>query len=275
MKRTLGGGWLALALVAAPAWADDQPFITLYTTDIDSRYEKEVEQSLYWSTQKPHQAFSGWLSRTELEYGITDDFQVSGYLNYEWERSQPHPDIGPDETWHATSVSGEAIYRFLNPYFDPLGLAIYFEPTYGDNTRELEAKLLLQKNFFNSNLRVAANLNFENIWARENRVWSKGSAAEFFAGVAYNVTPEWSVGVEFNNENDFEGLFGTSQNGTTAYYFGPTISYVGLPFVVRLGTELQLPWASASFREPGVLLGGYVTDDERVRVGFRISMDLP
>lgn len=268
-------GFLLLASITGVAKADDQPFITLYTTDIDTQYEKEIEQTLQWSTQKPHQAFNGWLSRAEFEYGVTDDFQVSAYLNYEWERSHPHPRIGPDDTFHATSVSGEAIYRFLNPYFDPIGLAVYFEPTYGDNARELEAKVLLQKNFFNSNLRVAANVNFENVWEREGGIWNKGSAAEFFAGAAYNITPEWSVGVEFNNENDFEGLFGNSHNGTTAYYLGPTISYVGLPFIVRLGTQFQLPWASAHSHEPGVVTDGYLTDDERMRVGFRISMDMP
>lgn len=274
MKIVLGGFFI-LAMAAGLARADDQPFVTIYTTDIDSQYEKEIEQSLRWSTQKPHQAFNGWLSRTEFEYGATDDFQISGYLNYEWEHSRPHPDVRADETFHVTSVSGEAIYRFLNPYFDPVGLAVYFEPTFGDNTRELEAKLLLQKNFFNSNLRIAANVNFEDNWEREKGIWNKGSAAEFFAGAAYNVTPEWSVGVEFNNENDFEGLFGNAHAGTTAYYLGPTISYAGLPFVVRLGTELQLPWASAHFHEPGVVSKGYLADDERLRVGFRISMDLP
>jgi hypothetical protein len=265
--------WMILA--GAAAKADDQPFLTLYTTDIDTQYEKEVEQSLTWSTQKPHQAFNGWLSRTEFEYGVTDDFQISAYLNSEWERSHPHPAPGPDETFHATSISGEAIYRFLNPYFDPIGLAVYVEPSYGDNTRELEAKLLLQKNFFNSNLRVAANLNVENTWQREHGVWNKGSAVEVFAGAAYNITPEWSLGVELNNENDFEGLFGNSHSRGTAWYLGPTISYVGLRFVLRVGTQFQMPWASATSHASDVISGGYLADDERIRVGFRISMDLP
>lgn len=271
-KQLLG---LAILMAAGVARADDQPFITLYTTDIDSQYEKEIEQSLYWSTQKPHQSFNGWLSRTEFEYGVTDDFQLSGYLNYQWERSRPHPALGPDVTWNAASFSGEAIYRLLNPYFDPIGLAVYFEPTVGDNSRELEAKLLLQKNFFNSNLRLAANINFEDTWEREAGEWTKGSAAEFYAGAAYNLTPEWSLGLEFNDENDFEGLFGASHDRTTTYYFGPTVSYVGLPFTVRLGTEFQLPWASTEVRQPGVLARGYLSAAERVRVGFRISMDLP
>src|SRR5437868_6630172 len=184
MRRT-ACGFLAGMVMSTAAHGDDQPFLTVYTTDIDTRYEKEIEQSFYWNTQKPHQAFNGWLSRTEFEYGVTDDFQLSAYLNHEWERRHPHLTGGPDETWHATSVSGEAIYRFLNPYFDPIGLAIYFEPTYGDNTRELEAKLLLQKNFFNDRLRTAVNLNLENTWERENGQWNRGSAFEVFAGAAY------------------------------------------------------------------------------------------
>ena len=276
MKRLIWGTLLAVSgSLAGAAKADDQPFITVYTTDIDTQYEKEIEQTFVWTSQKPHQAFNGYLSRTEFEYGVTDDFQLSGYLGYEWERSSPHPPSGPDETWHAVSVSGEAIYRFLNPYFDPIGLAVYFEPTYGDNTRELEAKLLLQKNFFNSDLRIAANLNFENKWEREEGIWSKGSAFEVFAGAAYNLTPEWSIGAEMNNENDYEGLFGNSHNRTTAWYAGPTISWVGPPFVVRLGTEFQLPWASAHNPVPGTIAHGFLTDAERLRVGLRISMDLP
>jgi len=269
--------WAAVLLSTLPgaARADDQPFLTLYTTDIDTQYEKEIEQSFHWATQKPHQAFNGWLSRTEFEYGVTDDLQLSGYFNYEWERSHPHPPGTPDETWQATSVSGEVIYRLLNPYFDPFGLALYFEPTFGDNMRELEAKILFQKNFFNDTIRVAGNLNFEDVWEREGGQWSKGSAVEFFAGAAYNLTPEWSIGVEFNNENDFEGLVGSSQPGTTAYYLGPTISYVGLPFTVLLGTQFQMPWSSDHSGAPGSVSHGYLADAERLRLGVRLKMDLP
>ncbi|HEX3652527.1 MAG TPA: hypothetical protein VHU18_06875 [Rhizomicrobium sp.] len=268
-------GLLFAAAVITPLKADDQPFITLYTTDIDTQYEKEIEQSLYWSHQKPHQAYNGWLSRTEIEYGITDDLQVSGYFNYEWERSAPHPPTGPDETFNASSVSGEVIYRLLNPYFDPFGLAVYFEPTYGDNTRELEGKILLQKNFFNDTLRLAANLNFENVWEREYGEWNKGSAIEFFAGAAYNITPEFSIGGEFNNENDFDGLFGNSHVSTNAYYLGPTISYVAAPFVIDLGVQFQMPWSSDHTGEQGAVANGFLTDAERARVGLRVSMDVP
>lgn len=271
----LAAGFAAVAsmgLIEGAARADDQPFLTVYTTDIDTQYEKEVEQSFYWATQKPHQAFNGFLSRSEFEYGVTDDLQASLYLNYDWEKSVPHPN-GPADIEHATSISGEAIYRVLNVYFDPIGLAFYFEPTYGDNTRELEGKILLQKNFINDRLRLAANINFEREWERGDGDWDKEDAIEFFAGASYNITPEFSVGVEFNNENDFEGEAG-AHNHSNVYYFGPTIQYVGMPFTVTLGTEMQLPWAHASDDGTDAVRDGYFADAERTRVGLRFKMDL-
>jgi hypothetical protein len=275
MQKTCRWVVALLLSVGGAAKADDQPFLTVYTTDIDTQYEKEVEQSLYWSTQKPHQAFNGWLSRTEFEYGVTDDFQVSGYLNYDWDRSHLHPPTDRDNTFQAASLSAEAIYRLMNPYFDPLGLAVYFEPTYGGNVRELEAKLLLQKNLFDDTLRLAGNLNVEDKWEREAGHLNRGSAVEFFAGAAYNITPEWSMGLEFNNENDFEGLFGAAHPETAAYYLGPTISHVGLPFTIQLGAQFQMPWASDRSHTPGAVQNGFLTEAERSRVGIRLKMDLP
>ncbi len=273
--------WLVVSLMAVfaaagaggMARADDQPFLTLYTTDIDTQYEKEIEQSFYWATQKPHQAFNSFQSRTEFEYGVTDNFQTSIYLNYDWEKSRPHLPPGPADIDQATSVSAEAIYRVLNVYFDPLGLAFYFEPTYGDSTRELEGKILLQKNFFNDRLRLAANVNFEREWNREDGDWQKEDALEFFAGASYNITPEFSLGVEFNNENDFEGE-GAAHAHSNVYYAGPTIQYVAMPFTVTLGGQMQLPWASAGNGAPGAVRGGYFTDAERTRLGLRLKMDL-
>src|SRR5947207_1710463 len=170
----IGGAAFGILLgFIAAVRADDQPFLTVYTTDIDTQYEKEVEQSFYWSTQKPLQAFNGYVSRSEFEYGVTDDFHVSGYFNYESDRTHPHPPIGPDPPWNAKSVSGAPVYRFH------------------------------------------------------------------------------------------------------AYYFGPTISYVGLPFTVLFGAQFQMPWASSHTDAPGIVQSGYLTDAERTRLGFRIKMDLP
>jgi hypothetical protein len=52
----------------------------------------------------------------------------------------------------------EGIWRLASPYTAPVGVAVYVEPTVGRNLRELESKLILQKNFLDDKLVFAANL---------------------------------------------------------------------------------------------------------------------
>src|SRR5439155_1059477 len=68
----------------------------------------------------------------------------------------------PFDSYHYfESVSLEAIYRLLSPYKDPIGLALYFEPSIGDQERELEWKVILQKNWLEDRLVWALNINYE------------------------------------------------------------------------------------------------------------------
>lgn len=271
MALLAGIGFFGLAQAAL---ADDQPFLSLYTTDIDAAQEKEIEQRVIFTAQKPGEAYAGIESNTEFEYGVTDDLQVSLYGNYEWERVHPHAPLAPAETEREFNVSGEAIYRFLNVYFDPVGFAVYLEPSYGANNRELEAKILLQKNFFNDDLRLAFNANFENQWERDAGSWHRGSAIEMRFGAAYNLTPAWSLCAEFSNENEFDGLVGSGHPVSNLYYVGPTISYKGLPLTISFGAQAQLPWANDHTHTPGAISHGYSVDAERWRVGLMISRDV-
>ena len=52
-----------------------------------------------------------------------------------------------------------------SPYTDPVGLAIYFEPTVGDRFLEFDTRILVQKNYFDDRLILAANIT----WAPEIR----------------------------------------------------------------------------------------------------------
>src|SRR5438552_2502687 len=184
--------WL---LPCGPAKADDQPFLTLYTTDIDSQGEREAEQWLGWKTGESAASYNDFLSRTEFEYGITDDLQGSLYINYELDRVRSHLTPYASQTESFAGASGELIYRLLNVDFDPLGFALYVEPSWSNDKQEVEAKILLQKNFLNDTLRCVLNVNFEDQWDRENKSWERHGALEFDTGVAYAVTAELSAGV--------------------------------------------------------------------------------
>jgi hypothetical protein len=260
-------------LTAAPASADDQPFLTLYTTDVDTQGEREFEQWLTWRADHAHQSYGDLLAQSEIEYGITDDLQGSLYLNYEWSRTRNAG--APADTQSLVGVQGELIYRVLNVYFDPFGLAFYLEPSYAPGERGLETKVLLQKNFFNDTLRFAFNTNFEDDWERTQVNWVKTSALEFDAGLAYNVTPDFSIGVEFDNERAFNGLVlgAPASEQTSAFFIGPTIQYIAQPGTVTFGVQTQLPWAGDPSHTPGALQDGTVAEAERYRIALRFSRD--
>jgi hypothetical protein len=265
-----------IALISSGARADDRPFAFAYTTDLESQGEKEIEQEITWSSGHTREAFQGIESRSEFEYGITDNFQGSFYLNYDWSRTRSHNPLGPAETSSLPGVSGEFIYRLLNVYFDPIGLALYAEPSIGNGTRSFELKALFQKNFLNDDLRLVLNVNAENRWEKNTLGnYSKSSALEFYSGIAYNITPEWSLGVELDNERGYDGLIlgGSPTYAENAYFAGPTIQYVGHPLRAILGVEAQLPWASDPTHTPGAIDNGYLSGAERFRIRLRIATD--
>ena len=143
--------FLPLAVAAASsatAGEEEAPFSTLYTTDLLPQGEAEFEQSAVWGNGKPGESFSAVEGRTEVEYGWSDNFQLSGSTLYDWARVRPHTSAAPDPNQDGIAfkgVSTEAIYRLLNVRDDDFGLALYLEPTIGPGYREIEAKVLLQK----------------------------------------------------------------------------------------------------------------------------------
>jgi hypothetical protein len=258
------------------ARADDQPFLTLYTTDIQPEGGREFEQWLKWKAGHANESFNSFESRSELEYGFTDNLQGSLYLNYDRERTRPHLPLEPADSSDAVGVSGELIWRVMNPYFDPFGLAFYVEPSVSALEREFETKILFQKNFLNDTLRWAVNVNFEDTWEKTPLGhWDPTSALEFDTGVAYNVTPDFSVGLEFDNERGFDGLIlgGSPDAQTDSYYLGPTIQYIGHPWAVTFGAQMQLPVASNLAGIPGNVVNGYTAGDEHFRLALKVSRD--
>lgn len=264
---------LAAAFIPPAARADDQPFVTLYSTDVDTQGEREFEQWLFWKSGHTGSSYQDFISQSEVEYGITDNFQGSLYLNYEWSRERDG--AAPADTQSLVGGQAEFIYRVLNVYFDPVGLAFYLEPSFGPDQRGLETKVLLQKNFLNDTLRFVINTNFEDDWDRFAGRWYKTSALEFDAGLAYNITPDLSAGIEFDNERATDGLVigGSSRELTSAFYLGPTVQYIAGLTKITFGGEAQLPIAGNTAREAGLVQNGFVSDAERFRLILRVSRD--
>jgi hypothetical protein len=268
-KRLLRGLFYTLTFISARARADEPLFGYVYTTDLLPRDKYEVAQWATWRAGKPVGESDALEGRTELEYGLSDRLQVSAYVNYEWARAYhdnvingttlaPTPlatqYVAPDERFNTTRFTGvslEAIFRILSPYTDPIGLAVYCRPTVGPSFREIESRLIVQRNFRDDRLVLALNIGViddrENIAEEINEhSWHDTSSLNLGLAGSYRFATSLSAGLELQNERAFSAFspFGSGARTNVAYYLGPSIHYANEHLFATITYLSQLPLAS-------------------------------
>jgi hypothetical protein len=227
MKKQLLFVLLAAASLAS-ARADERFFTYVYESEVLPKGKWEFEQWLTYRKGYPDgdRNFNQhiWDFREEIEYGVTDRLSVSGYLNFRNDQFVARKEGFQDTSeFSFKGVSAEFKYQLLNPNKQPVGLALYFEPLYNGNEQELEYKILLSKNI-GDNWILAANAVYEQEWEHEEGVTKKEATLEFTAGVAYRLTPHWSVGLEGRYHSVYEG-FGFDEHLGTGWFVGPNVHY--------------------------------------------------
>jgi hypothetical protein len=266
---------LAAAALAVPAaaHADEPLFGFVYTTDLLPKGRSEAEQWITLREGRANGDFHLVQTRTELSHGVTNNLQLSAYLDLAYAKVKHNgpdgttipPEIfadyeaDPDKRFTKTrlqDMSVEAIYRFSSPYKSPIGAALYFEPSLGPRTRELEARLILQSNFIDDRLVFAFNATLAYEWRKlhadpeaelgsiEARAhWDKETDINFGLAGSYRFVPNWSAGAEVQNEREWAGLnpFNAGKRINQAWYAGPTIHYGGQKFFATFTTLFQLP----------------------------------
>ncbi|WP_084197544.1 DUF6662 family protein [Solimonas soli] len=288
------------------AQADEPIFGYIYTTDLLPQGKTEIEQ---WATEREGRSqgsFHLLQTRTELSYGLSDNLQISGYANLAWasvNHNTPSGETAPPEVFadydadpdarfrqfRVESFSFEALYRFLSPYTDPVGAALYLEPSIGPRTRELEARLILQKNFLDDRLIFAFNTTLGYEWRylqgdpsadpasddfRDH--WDKETDVNFGLAGSYRFVSNWSAGLELQNEREWADLnpFKSENRTNSAWYFGPTLHYANEHFFAT-GTILkQLPWAQdyANSGADSFTVHGITNADDFENYRFRLKL---
>ena len=295
------GGAVLVALIA-PAYAGESLFGYVYTTDTHPKGTWELEQWSTLRTGKSQGEYNLLQLREELEYGVTDNFQLSGYVNTYYVNALGDNVDGttggpfvpesadPNKRYSAykfDTVSIEAIYRILSPYADPIGLAVYFEPSFGPNRYELEGKVIAQKNFLDDRLVWAGNLTIAPEWEHEtgnpnadpadpefHARWERSIEVEFTTGVSYRFAPGWFGGLEFRNHNEFEGLQ-FSKPEHSAFFLGPVLHYGAERWWATLTFLPQLPFAKPYNDENReVTVGHRIFGDEHERAEIRLKFGL-
>jgi len=162
--------------------------------------------------------FNRWELREELEYGVTDNYTLSLYLNQSAESFRAPGSGESVSDFRFIGVSLENKYLVLNPATQSVGLALYLEGRFAGDEAELEQKLIFGQR--HGDWKWALNLTHATEWT-DNFHETEGEV-EVSLGLVRQLSPRWSIGIELRDHNELPG-YETWEN--MALYVGPVVSY--------------------------------------------------
>jgi hypothetical protein len=163
--------------------------------------------------------YNRWQIREELEYGVTDNYTVSLYLN---QQSTTYRDPATDENVSSglefKGVSLENRYMLLNPAEHAVGVALYLEPTFAGDEAELEQKIIIGQR--HGEWKWAFNLTHATEW-EDNFHETEGELEASF-GITRRLNNRWSLGLEARDHNELPEY---EEWENTAVYLGPVVTF--------------------------------------------------
>lgn len=240
--------------------AGEGSFGWLYTLDLQPKGTLEFEQKIDVTTGQATGKYNLWKTKTGLEYGITNDLQLTGYLNaYSISANKNYVNNeacsgysnpcthgfgvsgSPNDPFSRTLIDGaslEAIWRITNPVISPVGVGLYGELTKGTLADAFEARLLLQSNFLDDRLVVSANVVAEIEKYKFDGV-SHESMIDLLYGATYRFAPKWFAGIEGRFHNDYLG-YGFNSHTQKANFIGPNLHYAQKDWWITAAWRYQI-----------------------------------
>jgi hypothetical protein len=215
-------GALCSTLAFQPASGSERYFTYTYEPETMPQSALEFEQ---WLTLRAgrnqavgQENFNRWELREELEYGVTDNYTVSLYLQGSLENFHDPLAARDRSRLRFDGVSLENRYLVLNPADHAVGLALYLEPRLAGDEAELEERIILGQRY--ADWKWALNLTHATGWLKAFHA-TEGEL-EVSLGITRHLTRRWSVGVEARDHNELPD-YAKWQN--TAFYVGPVVTY--------------------------------------------------
>src|SRR5215471_12912908 len=131
-------GLILTGLCVGVGRADERRFTYTYEPELLPKGAMEFEQWITLRTQRTSGAdvkqgnYNLWELREELEFGVTDNYSVSLYLNTAGEsfRDFSQNPAVDESDFKFEGISLENRYMVLNPAAHPVGLTLYLEPRF-------------------------------------------------------------------------------------------------------------------------------------------------
>lgn len=213
---------LAASLGLSTVRANERLFGYTYEPETMPKGGWEVEN---WITSRlgrnstvGQQRYQRWEFRQEFEYGVTDNYTVSLYVNWSQTSFKDSATGRRTSDFKFDGISLENRYLVLNPAEHAVGLALYLEPRFSGPEFELEQKIILGQR--HGDWKWALNLTHATEWSGHFR--ETEGEVEVSLGVSRNLGKHWSVGIEARDHNELPEY---ERWENTALYLGPVINY--------------------------------------------------
>jgi hypothetical protein len=107
----------------------------------------------------------------------------------------------------------------------------------------------------------------------------EATMAEFDLGASWRFMPNWSIGLEFRNHNEYAGwTLNHSHQDHTAFFLGPNIHYGGERWFFTLSALRQIGAVAFTDEQQAEMKGGLLYGDEhttwdgiRFKLGYTLE----
>ena len=215
------------------SFADRKYFARSYLANTLPQRAMELE---IWNTMrigKTDGYYYRMQPRFEVEYGATDRLTTSLYFNFDQRTAADNGYTSRPLQFSSSAI--ELRYRLTNPGDMIIDPALYFEFSYGGDELEYEPKIILSKRI--GDVVTAVNINAEI----ERKIIDSEHESKFelTAGVAYDLSNNIAVGLEFRNHRNYHAIYEKEENQAT--FLGPTFNiqteelYFTINFLKQVG----------------------------------------
>jgi hypothetical protein len=185
-------------------------------------------------TGKDAGRYRGWDFDTEVEYGITDKFQVGVSVEQHYFDVKDVPDLPNMDTYRFGGIELSGKYRLLSPFKDKVGLAVRLEAGYlwNDDVAGLEQEeiyldpeIILHKNFLDDTLIFHINAGAQFAWGKKPaEEYDYEVAYHGAAGVSWRFAPNWFIGFEGHIRAEYPE-FDIKKFEHRVVFIGPSLHY--------------------------------------------------
>jgi hypothetical protein len=181
-------------------------------------YEQWVTSRVGRNSTVGQEKYNKWEFRHEFEYGVTDNYTVSLYVNESLTNFRETDTGRHVNHFQFDGISLENRYMVWNPADHKVGLALYLEPRISDGEAELEQKIILGQR--HGDWKWALNLTHATEWAEDFH--ETEGEVEISFGITRDLNKHWSLGIEARDHNELPEY---SEWENTAFYLGPVLTY--------------------------------------------------